>query len=121
MGAGCMYKHSNGELACWIEIDPEDEFDYSDTLSQIGWELEKLGYYKEDSNIFKNKFFTVELKSTYYGDGILILLEARERYYSLAVANFNRCENRILKQLDKCGFVLKIATSGYTSQRVRFN
>jgi hypothetical protein len=120
MGAGCYYTHPcNRELAAWIEIrDEEDEDAYSVAydflIDDIKGVLAEIGY--ED---MRNGLAKVELESTYYGDGLIIQLYPRmERYessYQLFLANFDRMQRKIWRALQKAGYALRIATSGYTS------
>lgn len=124
MGAGCYYTHAaNKQKACWVEIESGDESDgdYEDDFDTYGWALENItdllnanGYRN-----LKNGLFKIELKSTYYGEGIIIELVPNckdyDCTYSLAMANFNRVEERILRLIHNEGFKLRIATSGHTA------
>ena len=140
MGTGCYYTNKEtGTKAFWIDVNPyyEDEngeeqfFEdiWDDTVLELEYEFKKLGYQKYDSYLFYNGLFNLELESG-YGNEIVIRLEPREtnRYYledvrlhNLAIANHDRCYDRIAKHLDKLGYPLRIATSGYTSSEYKPN
>lgn len=121
MGAGCYYTHAcNRQKACWVEVSQDDDGD-EDNSSLYCWALESITGLLESNGYrnLENSFFTIKLESTYYGDGIVVELvptcEENPCLYALAMANFDRIEERILRLIHGAGFVLKIATSGYTS------
>lgn len=120
MGAGCYYKHEypfDGNLAAWIELDDLNDADsdeYSYILQSIADIIIGLGY-EFDGEEFKNGLYKIELKSTYYGDGLIVYFKnRRDEYINLAIRNFSSSENKVLKTLHKNGYKLRIATSGYT-------
>lgn len=136
MGAGCFYTHSNGQKAAWVDI-PE----FLDELEQDDWYWTQRNYFEGIANVLEsigydvtrddpwrpditNGLIKVTLESTYYSDGVAIQLESRyedgysvddERLHRLAVANFDAMESKIHRALQKAGYSLRIATSGYTS------
>ena len=134
MGAGTLYRHNNGELATWIDFQSNDEDnneDNSDSFSesytgQVFEDLSdiilSLGYYDghNQRNVFYNGLFKLTLEEKHYGDGIIFMLEPRhdqyQKEYNLANANFLKCENKILRAVQKAGYTLRIATSGYTAK-----
>lgn len=143
MGAGCYYTHKcNKEKAYWVEIpknsggEPEeyDDFQTENLLDDLEDSILSLGYSKEDSKRslrrFENGLFIVDLKSTYYGDGVIIEINPRfdysnwgdgveySRYYHLAMANHSRAERRIAKAINKY-YSLFYATSGYTAAEIK--
>lgn len=119
MGAGCYYKHEypfDGNLAAWIELDELDQDQYSWMFQSISYIITGLGY-EFDGEDFKNGLYKIELKSTYYGDGLIVYFKNRyDEYTNLAIHNFVLSENKVLKALHKNGYKLRIATSGYTSR-----
>ena len=122
MGAGCYYKHEypfDDNLAAWIELDNLSDVDsdqYSFIYQSITGIIVGLGY-EFDGEEFKNGLYKIELKSTYYGDGLIVYFKnRRDEYINLAIGNFDSSENKILKALHKNGYKLRIATSGYTSK-----
>lgn len=122
MGAGCYYKHEypfDDNLAAWIKLDDLNDADsdqYSYTLQSIAYIIVGLGY-EFDGEEFKNGLYKIELKSTYYGDGLIVYFKNRyDKYTNLAIHNFVLSENKVLKALHKNGYKLRIATSGYTSK-----
>ena len=134
MGTGCYYTNKEtGTRAFWIDIDPYyeddngdeiyDEWIWEDTCLNLQSELEYLGYQKETNLKFYNGLYNLILEGG-YGSEIVIRLEPRiteayyyedVRLYNLALANHDRCYDRIAKYLHKMGYPLRIATSGYTS------
>ena len=125
MGAGTLYRHTNGELATWIDFasndDSFDEFANEQVFEELSDIIQNLGYYEvSDPNVFVNGLFRLTLESKYNGDGIIFYLEPRhteyEKEYNLACANFLKCENNILRAVQKAGYTLRIATSGYTAK-----
>lgn len=130
MGAGCYYTHDTipNAKSFWIEVESEHEDDlfhedYRDLKDYIKEELMNLGYDKD----LENGLYKIVFDSTYNGDSILVNLESRfeESYYhqdvklhNLAVANHNRCYERIQKHLISCGLELRMASSGYTSYKI---
>lgn len=131
MGAGCYYTNCFGELAYWIinpnkaENNDYDEFEnerWNDFVEDLGEIMIDLGYFKESAYEFSNGLLKIELKSTYYGDGLVIQIEPKanewEKEYNLARANMDRCEKRIIRNMVKAGYEVRYATSGYTSAKV---
>ena len=125
MGAGTLYRHNNGELATWIDFqsngDSFDEFANEQVFEELSDIIQSLGYYEGSGpNVFVNGLFRLTLESKYNGDGIIFYLEPRhtvyEMEYNLANANFLRSENKILCAVQKAGYTLRIATSGYTAK-----
>ena len=131
MGAGTLYRHTNGELATWIDFEENDDNDNGDSFSesytgQVFEDLSNiilsLGYYDghNQRNVFRNGLFKLTLESKYYGDGVIFMLEPRhdeyDKRYNLANANFLRSENKILRAVQKAGYELHMATRGYTSK-----
>lgn len=125
MGAGCHYTHKcNKQKASWVTIirdedELEDQYNWTNTISEIGDIMESLGYVKESQYIFVNKMTRVKLESNYNGDGIIIYIEENcydwNPMYNLFLANFDKIENKILRKLSRAGFEINIATSGFTS------
>jgi len=119
MGAGCYYKHEypfNDNLAAWIELDELDSDQYSFIYQSITGIIVGLGY-EFDGEEFKNGLYKIELKSTYYGDGLIVYFKnRRDEYINLAIRNFDSSENKVLKTLHKNGYKLRIATGGYSSK-----
>ena len=119
MGAGCYYKHEypfNDNLAAWIELDELDSDQYSFIYQSITGIIVGLGY-EFDGEEFKNGLYKIELKSTYYGDGLIVYFKnRRDEYINLAIGNFDSSENKILKALHKNGYKLRVATGGYSSK-----
>lgn len=133
MGAGTLYRHTNGELAAWIDFKSNDDDDDNDSdsfsESDTGLVFEdleniilSLGYYDghNQRNVFYNGLFKLTLEEKHYGDGIIFMLAPRhdeyDKRYNLANANFLRSENKILRAVQKAGYTLRIATSGYTAK-----
>ena len=126
MGAGTLYRHTNDELAVWIDFesngDSFDEFAKKQVFEELSELIRNLGYYQDHNqpNIFFNGLFKLTLESKYHGDGIVFMLEPRHdeysKEYNLANASFQRSENKILRAVQKAGYTLRIATSGYTSK-----
>lgn len=135
MGHGCYYTNEiTGTKAFWIEINPyyEDEetgkecFDehaWGDTIGNLKYELEKIGYSQQDNYHFYNGLYNLILESG-HGNEIVIRLEPRgeEQYYiedvrihNLALANHQKCYDKLGRELKNIGYTLHIATSGYTS------
>jgi hypothetical protein len=119
MGAGCYYKHEypfNDNLAAWIELDELDSDQYSFIYQSITGIIVGLGY-EFDGEEFKNGLYKIELKSTYYGDGLIVYFKnRRDEYINLAIRNFDSSENKVLKALHKNGYKLRVATGGYSSK-----
>lgn len=119
MGAGCYYKHEypfNDNLAAWIELDELDSDQYSFIYQSITGIIVGLGY-EFDGEEFKNGLYKIELKSTYYGDGLIVYFKnRRDEYINLAIGNFDSSENKVLKALHKNGYKLRVATGGYSSK-----
>lgn len=127
MGAGCFYTNSvNNTKAAWIDIDrPDDGEDngvdyYSNLKIEIHSILKAIGYSINSFENISNDLFEIKLKSTPYGDGIIIYIEpingCYQNIYNLAMANHHRAERRIWRALQKAGYKLNIATGGYTSK-----
>jgi hypothetical protein len=122
MGAGTLYQHKNGELASWVDFEDNDDSFNEFMIEDLGDIIQELGYCKKhnESNVFYNGLFELTLESKYYGDGIIFMLEPRydeyDKRYNLACANFLRCETRILRAVQKAGYTLNIATSGYAAK-----
>ena len=138
MGAGCYYTHNNfdGERkrAFWIELDlyfedeetGEEVYDdnlWDDTVDNLKYTFEDLGYEFVDTYKFENGLYTLELESGYMNE-IVVKLEPKgeercysdeQRIYNLAVANHDRCYDKLIRALKKEGYKLRMATSGYTS------
>jgi hypothetical protein len=130
MGHGCYFTHDcNKTKAAWIDISnnitPGDDSFLYDQLDSI---FENIGYKVESSGSeYKNGLFKVELKQ--YSEHLVIYIEPRyindnygradkDKCYHLAMANHAKAENKIWKALQKAGFDLYIAASGYTSQKI---
>jgi hypothetical protein len=128
MGAGCYCTNYLKQKAAWIDFPNSDEEEFSregmeDDIANV---IKSIGYYHNDDLNFENGLFKLNFESTYYGDGLVIQLTPRYEEYSgyygvknplyfLAMANFNKAESKIWKTLQKAGYKLRIATSGYTS------
>lgn len=117
MGAGCYYRHEypfDNNLAAWIELKDSDQYSFEwELISDI---IKECGY-NYNENYFYNQLYKIELKSTYYGDGIIVYFSNNsDPYINLAIHNFGFAENKVLKALYKNGYKLIIATSGYTSR-----
>jgi hypothetical protein len=129
MGAGCLYRHDNGEVAYWIEPDclqDGDDFEWSDLCESIISIMEELGYThcsynRKGYNLkFNNGLALVEFKSTYYGDGLIIKIKERseeQKMINLFNANFNKIEKKLARAFNKY-YVLAYGTSGYTAARI---
>lgn len=119
MGAGCYYKHEypfDGNLAVWIEVEELDQDQYSFFWSNIAKIIKSCGY-NQNNDYFYNKLYRIELKSTYYADGLIVCFKCQsDQYINLAIKNFEFAENKVLKALAKNGYKLRFATSGYTSK-----
>lgn len=117
MGAGCYYKHDypfDGNLAVWIEMDEVDQ--YSSLFEEIAEIIKNCGY-NRNNDYFYNKLYKIELKSTYYGEGLIVYFKNQsDQYINLAIKNFKYAENKVLKALHKAGFKLRVATGGYTAK-----
>jgi hypothetical protein len=121
MGAGTYYTHPcNGERAAWVNIgqgEDDDVFidEHEFVLQDITNILADAGY-----GNMRNGLAMVDLVSTYDGDGLIIQISPRveeyESSYNLFTANFDRMQQKIWRSLQKAGYSLRIATSGYTSQ-----
>jgi len=134
MGAGCYYTHNTipNAKSFWVEVESEHEDelfheDYEDEKSYIKDCLKELGYSDKYSKNLENGLYEIVFESTYYGDSILVNLESKfeRRYYAdetrlhnLAVANHEKCYNRIQKHLIANGLKLRMASSGYTSYEI---
>lgn len=131
MGAGTYFTNNfNREKAAWIDFEHNDdahEFDNETTIMELGEIMLSIGYKDtEDDNIFKNGLYKLTLEPKPMGDGIIFMLEPRhdefdyygkkDSRYTLAAANFNKAENYIWKAVQKAGYKLRIATSGYTAR-----
>lgn len=134
MGAGCYYTNNEtGTRAFWIDTepyytDPEtgkecyDEFIFDDTIGNLKYTLESLGYEQESTYKFANGLYDLILESG-HGNEIVFRLEPHEettfgidqKIYNLAMANHDKCYTAIAKKLCQEGYELRMATSGYTS------
>ena len=144
MGAGCHYTHEHtGDKAFWIDLDCYDEelssqenidnyeLEWFGIIDDLKYIFQELGYepHYKDQYKFNNGLATIELESTYDGYGIIVRLEPNyvpdifdhhedKRHYNLFMANYKRMYNRIKRELLKC-YVLRIATGGYTSTKIK--
>ena len=118
MGAGCYYTlpDSRDMLAYWVSLELDqteedrDEFD-SEFYHEIMMEdltslLLELPLCKEYNGVlYYGDNFTIELPSTYYGDGILINLVMRlpdyDEKYNFVLSNLERVYKRIIKHVNK--------------------
>ena len=135
MGHGCYYTHDETRTrAFWIELnyyyeDEEtgkevvDEWVWEDTIGNLKYELEAIGYTKDSMYFFSNGLVDLELIRGHGGE-IVFKLEpkGRNQYYNediwtynLAMANHAKCYAKIGRELKKIGYELRIASSGYTS------
>lgn len=128
MGAGCYYTNKETRTkAFWIDTPPnEDDIDFNsvfdDEIQNLHYELLKLGYDQDridDYYHYSNGLFQMILESKYEGDGIVIRLEPHTEepanIYTLGMANHERSYYKLARELNKAGYPLRIATSGYTS------
>lgn len=138
MGAGCYYTHEcNGSKAPFIlfpleDCDEQCEINHIaeceiDDIYQIIYES---GYYHSSDNggrdtikTLENSMYLVHLDSNYNGDGIIIRLEARDvedigNLHFLAIHNHWKSENKIIRELQKNGYKLYKASSGYTYEEL---
>jgi hypothetical protein len=134
MGAGCYYTHKEtGTKAFWIDLDnleydENDSDQYEDNfwfeVENIKTQIHSLNYEIDRFDRLKlyNGLAEVKLESTYYGDGIVVLLEPNQyqdsALFNLFLANHNRMYNRIKRKLLQAGYKLRIATGGFTSMEV---
>ena len=135
MGHGCYYTNNETKSrAFWIDLsyyyedeetkeDTYDAFLWDDTISNLKYELESIGYTQKDEYNFYNGLFNLVLESGYGGE-VVFRLEPLNincyysedvRIYNLALGNHSKCYNKLAKELVKVGYKLRIATSGYTS------
>ena len=135
MGHGCYYTNKEtGSRAFWIDLDYSEQIDeetgldyanfaFGDTILNLGYELQDIGYEQMGEYEFCNGLYYLILESG-YGGKVVIRLEPKgsDRYYyddiriyNLAMANHERCYARIGRELLKIGYKLRIASSGYTS------
>ena len=135
MGAGCYYTNEyydknnkkQSVKAVWLEIDPEDEYDYQYSVDDLHIELQKIlnHIYLDNQDIYTN-LYRVWFESTYYGDGVIIKQETRyidehylepdeKKLQALANCNFEKNYYSMINKLCKFGYKFRIATSGYTS------
>jgi hypothetical protein len=140
MGAGCNYTNEYYDKdnkkqsikAVWFEIDPEDEYDYEDSISNIFCELKNILNVKwEDKNVgLCTALYEISFESTYNNDGIVIKQKCiydeasdfgfeEQRLDNLAKANFEKNYYAMINKLCKFGYKFRIATSGYTSSEYR--
>jgi hypothetical protein len=137
MGAGCYYtnkyydkdNHEQYVKAVWLDIDPEDEYDYSDQMSNLFHDLKSIlnVVYSDDKDYeIQTLLYKISFESTYYGDGIIIkqtcllndadYLEPNEiKLRNLANYNFEKNYYSMINKLCKLGYKFRIATSNYTS------
>lgn len=136
MGAGCNYTNEYYDKnnkkqsikAVWLEIDPEDEYDYTDSISNLFYDLKSVLNVKwEDKDqTIQTPLYNIFFESTYYGDGIIIKQEVfydksdylepnEKRLQALANSNFEKNYYSMINKLCKMGYKFRIATSGYTS------
>jgi hypothetical protein len=124
MGAGTFYTHNfDGSKAAWINYpDGADSYEIAQINEDLVNVLKKLGYKPKSNNnhedCFRNGLFTVKLEGKYHGDGVVINFQKDSPYPALAQRNFIGAENKILKAIQKAGYQLHIATSGYTSEKL---
>lgn len=123
MGAGCYYTlPDNRDIkAYWLDFGTDyDEYTYQDETDFLIEVLSALPlFYKGNNNaLYYGKHYRIELKPTYYGDGLLINLvvdlEEWQEMHGLTLANLEKVYNRIIKHINKSAS-LRVASSGYTS------
>ena len=135
MGAGCYYTHktyNDRRRAFWVELNTEEQDDeladfyvqdfiyelFNSILPSLGYDTRKSEKYGHEA---WNGLYEVRMESTYYGDGIVIALESRHDgspTHNLADANHWKAYDRLKRALLEHGYELRIATSGYTSERL---
>lgn len=129
MGAGCYHLNYKKNKAAWIDFEISEVFDSNYIIEDIGNIIKSIGYYQNDDLEFSNSLFKLKFEYTCYGDGLIIQLVPRyseldywtgnkNPLYCLAMANYDKAELKIWKALQKAGYKLNIATSGYTSMEL---
>lgn len=143
MGQGCYFTHGypfNQSKAAWVDIwamnkeeederngEPYDSDDLDTIYDNVGRIIESLGYlnvykyngYKGEDTGLTNNLFKIDLEWAPYNSGLIIKFSPNtEKYLNLAIHNFPKAELKVLRKLQKEGYKLRIATSGYTSTEV---
>jgi hypothetical protein len=142
MGAGCYYTNKYYDKddqeqyikAVWLEVDPEDEYDYQDSISNLFYDLKSILNVKwEDKDCaIQTPLYDIAFESTYYGDGIIIkqevfydksdYLEPNEiKLKNIANYNFEKNYYSMINKLCKLGYKFRIATSSYTSGEYNYD
>lgn len=131
MGYGCYFTNKEtGTRSFWIDIDPYNENEeenldidliFDDLICDVSDILDEIGYIQEKDSKFYNGLYDLYLEYGPMGDKIIFRLEPLEdcdsNIYNLAMANFDKCYDKIARTLISYGYELRIATSGYTSGR----
>lgn len=126
MGYGCYFTNKEtGTRSFWIDLhDETGETNLWATrgiICHVSDILDEIGYIQEKDSKFYNGLYDLYLEYGPMGDKIIFRLEPLEdcesNIYNLAMANFQKCYDKIAKTLIKYGYQLRTATSGYTSSR----
>lgn len=128
MGHGCYYTNKEtGTKAFWVEVDYtttnedgeeiHDDFAWNDTVDNLKYVLEAIGYNQESEYEYSNGLYQLILESTHGGD-VVVRLEPSEDYqlFGLAVANHAKCYAKLGRELLKY-HVLRIAATAWTSTK----
>jgi hypothetical protein len=131
MGQGTYFTNNfNHEKAAWIDFERNedaDEFANETTICDLGNIITELGYEElNDEYSFENGLYKLTLEPKPDDEGVIFMLMPRhnefdyygkkDSRYTLAVANFVKAELHILKAVQKAGYKLRIAETGYTSK-----
>lgn len=126
MGQGTYFTNNfNRAKAAWIDFDHEDTEGF--IICELGNIITELGYEElNDEYSFKNGLYKLTLEPKPDDEGVIFMLMPRhdefdyygkkDSRYTLAVANFVKAELHILKAVQKAGYKLRIAETGYTSK-----
>jgi len=134
MGHGCYYTNRiDGSKAFWIDTEPYskdeetgeysfDEFIWQDTIDNLHYELEELGWTKDKDYHYSRGTYELILESG-HGHEIVFRLENLEPEWSdyfhqgtfnLVLANHARVYEKLAREISKY-HKLRMATSGWTS------
>lgn len=131
MGAGCYYTlpQNRDILAYWIDLPESDDQDsdnswiFDATVENISETLLELPLcsFADQYSFWYGKHYKIELVSTYYGDGLQILLsvdlpEYHEKFNFFA-SNLTKVYAKIIKHVNK-DFDLKRAAGSWSSTTI---
>lgn len=128
MGAGNYYRlEDNRDVPMyWVDIEclneecNEDNYCYcqeyiEEDIHNVLSELPKV--WKGDKDLHYGAYYDIEIKSNYYGDGLLIDFRISPMYDDthLAHLNLETCYNKIIRHLNKSFEIYQ--GHGYTSSK----